>query len=259
MKTKMQTNCDDFDSLIYEYDSLPSTQTEAKRLALDGVKKAIIVTKEQTRGRGRCGRNWESLHDGGLYVSFLITPHIHPSNIHLLNFAAGLSVVFHLRNIHGIDAALKWPNDVITETEGKLRKICGILTEAAINGEDVKYCIVGIGVNCKLAAIPPELIYRACALDEYIDDTDNRVLLEGITNEFYKRLECLELGDTENLLQEYISSCSTIGKAVRIETGDRIINGTATGIGSTGELLVETGNGIEKFSSADVFHATICL
>ena len=258
MKTKTKTNYVDFNSIIYEYESLPSTQIEAKRLALRGIKKAVIVTKEQTSGRGRYGRNWESPHDGGLYVSFLIRPKIHPSSIHLISFAAGLAVVFHLRNSYGINAALKWPNDVIIETGGSLKKICGILSESAINAEDIKFCIVGIGINCKREAISPELSHRACALNEYVNNIDKGVLLENISYEFFKRVEYFELGETEKLLQEYISYCSTIGKTVQVEVNDKVINGTAVGIGKSGELLVKTENGIEKFSSADVFHATIC-
>ena len=258
MKTKTKTNYADFDSIIYEHNSLPSTQTEAKRLALSGISKAIVVAKEQTSGRGRCGRSWKS-PNSGLYVSFLITPKIHPSSIHLMNFAAGLAVAFHLRNFYKINAVLKWPNDVIIEEEGNYRKICGILSEAAINTNEVKHCIVGIGINCKREVIPPELAHRACALDEYVSNIDRRGLLKGISDELFSRVENFELFGVEELLQEYASSCSTIGKSVQIETGDEIINGIAIGIEKSGELLVETGNGIEKFSSADVFHATINL
>ena len=258
MKTKTNTNYADFNSIIYEYDSLPSTQVEAKRLALSGIKKAIIVAKEQTNGKGRCGRNWESPHDGGLYVSFLIRPKIHPSKIHLISFAAGLAVVFCLKNSFGINTVLKWPNDVIIEEEGNYKKISGILSETAISADEVKYCIVGIGINCKREAIPPELVHRAYALDECVNNIDNLVLLEGLSNEFFKNVGIFELGETEKLLQEYASSCSTIGKTVQIEADNKTITGMAIGIGESGELLVKTENGIEKFSSADVYHATIC-
>ncbi|MCL1941743.1 MAG: biotin--[acetyl-CoA-carboxylase] ligase [Synergistaceae bacterium] len=254
MKTK--TNCA-FGSIIYEYDSLDSTQTEAKRLALSGIKKAVVVAEEQTGGRGRLSRNWKSPRGGGLYVSFLLTPNILPSAIHLMNFAAGLAVVSCLNNFYGMGAALKWPNDVIVEEGGGYRKICGILAEAAIAADEVKYCIVGIGVNCKREAIPPELSGRACALDEYAPDMDKKILLERLADEFFRRAENFERGGAEQLLREYVPCCSTIGKTVRIETDGKVINGTAVGIGPSGELLAETGNGIEKFSSADVIHATI--
>ena len=262
----MNTHCTDYDSIIYEYDSLTSTQTEAKRLVLSGIQKAIVVAKEQTHGKGRCGRNWESPQEGGLYVSFLITPKIHPSNIHLINFAAGLAVASDLKDSYGLNAALKWPNDVIIPEEhimpdgGKefsYKKICGILSEASISPEEVKYCIVGIGINCRKRTIPSELLYRACALDEYVSNIDYRRLLTGISNEFFNRVESLEHEGKRELLEEYVSFCSTIGKTIQIKTGDEEINGTAIGIEESGELLVETVNGVAKFSSADVFHAAI--
>jgi len=268
----LRTKTFDFDNIIYDYNSLTSTQTEAKRLALSGIKRAIVVTKEQTNGKGRCGRNWKSPLGGGLYVSYLLTLKIHPSRIHLMNFVAGLAVVFFLNDTYGINAALKWPNDVIIESNNDsiddlnsthsscsaYRKICGILSEAATNADEVKFCIVGIGINCKQEAIPPEISSCACALDEYVDNIDERDLLRGISNEFFTRVENFESLGTDKLLEEYVSHCSTIGKTVRIETDNVTINGIATGIGESGELLVETKNGVEKFSSADVFHATIC-
>ena len=256
----------DFDSIIYEYDSLISTQIEAKRLALSGIQKAIVVAKEQTHGKGRCGRNWESPQEGGLYVSFLITPIIHPSNIHLINFAAGLAVASHLKDSYGIGAALKWPNDVIIPEEHIMpdgnkmfnyKKICGILSEASISPEKVKYCIVGIGINCKKQTIPTELLSSACALDEYVSNIDNKELLISISNELFNRVKSFELEGKRKLLQEYVSFCSTIGKTIQVETGDEVINGTAIGIEESGELSVETVNGVVKFSSVDVFHAAI--
>jgi len=257
----LKTNNSDFDSIIYEYDTLTSTQTEAKRLALSGIQNAIVVTGEQTDGKGRCGRNWESPHGGGLYVSFLITPKIHPSKIHFINFVAGLAVMSYLRDLYSINAVLKWPNDVIIESEHEsfttYKKICGILSEAAINAEDVKFCIVGIGINCKKDAIPSELSNRACALDEYINNIDNWNLLRGISHEFFAGVRNFELYGSDKLLSDYSSFCSTIGKAVQIVIDNEIINGIAKGIGESGELLVETKNGIEKFNAADVFHATI--
>ena len=262
----LKTYCSDFDSIIYEYDSLTSTQTEAKRLALTGIQKAIVVTKEQTHGKGRCGRNWESPQEGGLYVSFLINPIIHPSEIHLISFTAGLAVASHLRDTYGIGAALKWPNDVIIPEDNTIsgngrafsfKKICGILSEASISPEEVKYCIVGIGINCKKQTIPTELLSRACALDEYVRNIDFRKLLIDISNEFFNRVKSFEIEGKRKLLQEYVSFCSTIGKTIQIETGDEVIKGIATGIEESGELLVETVNGVVKFSSADVLHAAI--
>jgi BirA family biotin operon repressor/biotin-[acetyl-CoA-carboxylase] ligase len=256
----------DFDPIIYKYDTLTSTQTEAKRLALSGIQKAIVVAKEQTHGKGRCGRNWESPQEGGLYVSFLIKPTIQPSNIHLINFVAGLAVASHLKNSFGINAALKWPNDVIIPEEHimsngaqafSFKKICGILSEASSSQEEVKFCIVGIGINCKKKTIPTELLSSACALDDYVGSIDYRELLIDISNEFFNRVRNFELEGKNKLLQEYVSFCSTIGKVVQIHTGEEVINGTAIGIRESGELLVETKNGIREFSSADVFHAAI--
>ena len=253
----MKTNYSELESIIYRYNSLTSTQAEAKRLALNGIQTAIVTANEQTSGKGRCDRSWESPRDGGLYVSFLVRPRIHPSNIHLINLAAGLAVASFLRYSYGISAALKWPNDVIIEEEGTIKKICGILSEASIYDAEVKFCIVGIGINCKRESIPAELSRRACALDEYVNNIDKKDLLKGISSELFSRIENFELQGAEKILQEYIPFCTTIGRAVQIETGERTINGTAIGIGQSGELLAETKNGVEKFSSGDVFHATI--
>lgn len=243
-----------FESLLYEYESLSSTQIEAKRLFSIGVRRAVVTAKRQTSGRGRHSRCWES-PDGGLYVSFLFTPQIRPSLLHLVNIASALAVRDTLRSWLKIPAILKWPNDVLVEPSE--RKICGILCESGIDSDRVSYCVVGIGINCNKSSIPSDLIARACAIDEFVIEPNRDELLRLVAEDFFSRVELLDEASSE-LLTEYREKCVTLGRNVRMDTNGGIILGTAIGIDENGELIVKRNNGkIQSFSAADAFHAKI--
>lgn len=243
----------DFEAIFYEYDALPSTQIEAKRLAALGIKRAIVVAREQTHGRGRHARKWES-NAGGLYVSFLVCSGIHPSMLHAATIIPALAVHGVLNGL-GLCAILKWPNDVLVEIDNYEKKICGILCESAIENESVKYCVIGVGVNCELNSIPDELRHRACAIDEFIERVDRKKILFEIAEKIFLRFDNF---NSQKIMEEYRANCATLGRDVRIETGDNVILGRATQIDDSGELVVETEkSGVKKFNAADVFHATI--
>lgn len=239
-----------FEALLHEYEALPSTQIEAKRLFSVGKTRAIVVAQTQSVGRGRHSREWASL-SGGLYASFLLTPDISPSSLHLINMAASLAVRDFLRNNLNIPAIIKWPNDILVE--GCEKKICGILCEGATENEKIRYCVVGVGVNLKRDAIPRELQDKACAVDDFLDGADKKELLFGIAEGIFSRLENLDC-----VLSEYRAKCATIGRDVKIESGGNIIFGRAVQIDDNGEIVVETKKGdVEKFNAADVFHSTL--
>ncbi|MDR2176089.1 MAG: biotin--[acetyl-CoA-carboxylase] ligase, partial [Synergistaceae bacterium] len=144
------------------HDSLGSTQTRAHELARGGVRRALVAAREQTAGRGRLTRRWESPKGGGIYFSILFRPSLPSSKVHLVNVAAALSVSEAVRSLLGVETSLKWPNDLLLscssadssagagrdavdrETGGK---ICGILSESVFRGASLDYCITGIGIN----------------------------------------------------------------------------------------------------------------
>ena len=142
-----------FTPQIIRYESLPSTNTEAVRLAAQGAEEGLcVVADEQTAGRGRLQRSGASPKGAGLYFSALLRPTIPVNRWSLITFMAALAVNDALRAACDLETDIKWPNDLLAGE----RKICGILAEA-IETERGRAVVVGIGVNLTKEAFPPQL------------------------------------------------------------------------------------------------------
>lgn len=215
---------------IHYISQTTSTQQEARRLiAEERVSQGdLVVADEQTAGRGRFGRTWISPR-GGLYVTVILAPDP------LLPLKAGLAVVDVLRS-EGIDAGLKWPNDVLV---GDL-KIAGVLIE--IVGE---YALVGIGLN--LTSAP---LNTSTCLARYGDRLDR--------DEWARRIasELLAMPQESMILDDYRKVCLTLGRSVRVEgLGDATpLDGVVLDVDEEGRLIVETQQGNRTVSSGECFH-----
>lgn len=115
----------------------------AKKLAEKGEPEgSIVITERQVSGRGRFRRKWSS-PVGGIYFSLILRPEILPQEVGKINIIAAVSLAETLRELYALPAKIKWPNDVLVRE----KKISGILTEAGIEGEKLKWVILGIGIN----------------------------------------------------------------------------------------------------------------
>ena len=146
---------------IHRIKSCPSTNDAAKELAMAGGKEGtVIISEEQTRGKGTRGRSWYSARKKGIYLSVIL----HPSrpNISLLPLMAGLAVNEAIFSTLDIRTKLKWPNDIIWGKE----KLGGILCESAFLGNRVNFVILGIGLNVDHGKddFPDEIRHQATSL-----------------------------------------------------------------------------------------------
>ncbi|MDE2489968.1 MAG: biotin--[acetyl-CoA-carboxylase] ligase [Elusimicrobia bacterium] len=126
-----------------------STQADARRLAAAGAPDGTLVwARRQSAGRGRMGRRWRS-SPGGLYVSWLIRPRFAPARLGAFSLACGRAAAAALREAApGVAFAVKPPNDVLALcADGRRRKVCGILCEAAGDSSRLHWLVVGVGVN----------------------------------------------------------------------------------------------------------------
>ena len=232
-----------------------STQSVIKKLARGGENAGVVATAEvQEMGRGRRGRNWQSVSGKNLMFSMLLRPPLLPGEVQLLNLAAGLSLKNTLRALCGLPAELKWPNDILCRG----RKLCGILSESAGEAERIYYAVTGIGVNVNMTEeeIPDEL--RGIATSVLIESGKTwprwKILVD-----FLRRfaaaagLLCSE-GGAEALLALYRKECDTIGKEINVICDNESFSGTASGVTGQGALIVKTGNGEKIFAAADVVH-----
>jgi len=162
--------------------SVASTQSAARKLAEQGAPDGTLVwSLTQTAGRGRMGRRWRS-GPGGLYVSWLLRPKFPPARLADFSLACGAAAAAALRDATNIETAVKPPNDVLALcTDGRYRKICGILCEASGGSSSLDWLVVGIGMNVDNA--PP--LKRSTSLRAL---TGRRVGLEPVLRALMRRL-----------------------------------------------------------------------
>ncbi|MEE9207405.1 MAG: biotin--[acetyl-CoA-carboxylase] ligase [Gemmatimonadota bacterium] len=150
---------------VYTYGRVDSTNSVARKLAeADAPAGAIVLSREQSEGRGRGGHTWASPAGRGVYLSMVFRPGALPSPA-LLPVLAGLGIVEALdRDFRGLRPALKWPNDIIA---GEL-KVGGILAEAVWADGTPRHLVVGVGINVRPAELLPEELHGAGALDDLL-------------------------------------------------------------------------------------------
>src|SRR5882672_1767601 len=135
---------------ILRFDSIDSTNLEAMRQARVGAAEGLcIVSREQTRGRGRLDRSWQSPKDAGLYCSLVLRPQLEIGAWPLITLMAALAVSDALIKACNLRADIKWPNDLCVNE----RKLCGILAET-VEARDGAAVVLGIGINLKAGSLP---------------------------------------------------------------------------------------------------------
>lgn len=232
-------------------DSVNSTNDYLKKLGNEGCENGTVVAaREQTRGKGRLGRTWQSKKDDGIAFSVLLRPNVAPSEISAITPLAGLAVCKAIREYTKLDCVIKWPNDIII---GR-KKLVGILTEMSAELDAVEYVITGIGINVDHTSFPEEIAFKATSLlletGRHIDKNEFLAcVLEHLENEFVKNN--LEL--TPTALSEYTDLCATVGRSVTFQRGTRRISGMAVGVSEHGELKVMMSDGtISLVNSGEV-------
>ncbi len=236
---------------IFYYDSLESTNTKAKEIALQINEGALVVADEQTAGKGRLGRKWTSPKNKGLYMSVILKPKTNPANIARLTLLGAAAINLALLDI-GIKSEIKWPNDIVIN--GK--KVAGVLTEMNSELGTINYIVLGIGINVNidLDQIPEELKEKATSLriikGEDIDRRELFVRLFTRIDELYK--EFLQTGEIERAIQICIDNSAVIGKEIVVHQGEDKRQGRAIEINKKGELLVEFETGVENLFSGEI-------
>jgi len=228
--------------IILRFDSLPSTNTEAARQAMQGAPEGLcVVAREQTAGRGRQGRNWASPKDGGLYFSIVLRPRLELSRWPLLTLMAAVTVRDALQEACALAADIKWPNDLLA---GGL-KLCGILAET-IETEAGRAAIVGIGINLNDRALSPELRGTATSIEAATGNVpDTETVLRALAHHLSRRYEELhEATGPAAILRAWAAASSyAAGRRVRVTLNDEVIEGTTRGLEPDGALCVETEAG----------------
>lgn len=230
-----------FGNRIYHFFKVDSTNRVALELGHAGEPEgAVVLAEEQTAGRGRAGRGWHSERAAGIYVTLLLRPKLAPVQAPLLTMMAGLSAHTAIQAQTGLVVDLKWPNDLLIS--GK--KVGGILTEMHAEPGQVRFLIVGIGLNVNQEKFPAELAGATSLRVESGSPQSRLELLVRLLREFERDYnEFLSDGPTTVIERFAHVSSYAQGKRVRVSNGKENFTGTTAGLGPEGLLQVKRDNG----------------
>ena len=212
---------------------------------------SVFLAEEQTSGRGRGGHTWHSVPSLGIYCSLLLRPQLPPDQVLLLSLAVGLAVRSAVADVTGLQADLKWPNDLLLNGA----KFCGILTELQWDSTRVRHAVVGIGLNVNHISFPDTLREEATSLHLESGKPQSRLqvaaaLLKSLNREYRALLS--DPNASESILRRFQEHSSwTSGCAVRIEESDSF-TGVTEGLNAHGFLLVRTPRGLRTVFSGTV-------
>lgn len=250
---QFRTECPWRDTL-YWYDTIDSTNTEAKRLASLGAPHGtVLVAGNQTGGRGRMGRSFSSPEGMGVYLSVILRPGCAPNALMHLTCAAAVAGCNAVNAVSNICPDIKWTNDLVYEK----KKLGGILTELSVDAKSgcVEYAVVGMGINCcqQQSDFPQELQSIATSLREITGRPFSTVHLAAALTEALYDMDLSLFSGKKALMDLYRSRCITLGQEIMVLRGDEIYYGTALDLDENGGLIVRFSNGkTETVASGEV-------
>lgn len=230
-----------------------STNQLALKMASENAPEGLVVLAEtQSAGRGRMGRRWESPASVNLYCSILLKPQIPPRQAPQLTFLSAVATAEVLKELYGLDARVKWPNDILVGG----RKIAGLLNELSAETEQIHALVLGIGINVNMEPeqFPAELRYPATSVKIETGSLNLRLplaraLIQRI-DELYA--EFLELGFAP-LRSRWEALFDLLDRQVEVDLGQRVISGVVGGLEPDGALKLFLPDGsIERVVAGDV-------
>ncbi len=233
----------------------PSTNAALAQRARDGERPGLaLVAEHQTAGRGRLDRGWVTPPRAALTVSLLVRPATVPvARWPWLPLLTGLAVLDAVRTT-GVEASLKWPNDVLLTHDGAERKVAGILVER-IETTAGAAAVVGIGLNVTTTRAELPVATGTSLSLAGAPDPDRGALLVVLLTAFSRRYDGWVGAAGQGLRTPYRQECSTLDREVRVELpGEGVLTGRATGVDDDGRLLVDDGRRVHVLGAGDVVH-----
>lgn len=227
--------------VVYCYEQVTSTNDVAHALARAGAADGtLVVAEEQTAGRGRRGRSWFAA-PGTAVLASLLRPPLAPAQAVRLTMLAAVATRAAIRGLTGLEARIKWPNDVMLSS----RKVAGILTEAESEGDRPHHVVVGIGVNVngtaeQMMIVSGQAISLAMAAGH---DVSRLRLLQLLLAEMEVRYTGMRSDGGRAVQEEWEQHLETLGQTLELDAGHETIRGKAEAVDSDGALLVRCGDG----------------
>jgi len=251
------------------HEEIDSTQRRARELAQGGAPHGtLVVSKVQKGGRGRLGRPWSS-PPGGIWISLVLRPEVPARFAARVTQTAAVGVAKALWSF-GVEARIKWPNDLLVLKPGELggRKICGILAESSAENVPVAakrtgpvpgdrrldFVVLGVGLNANLDPEALNVLDRGVATlrSELGHDVDLVELLGALL--VVLDAEMMRIEDFDAVLDDWRALNCTLGRPVRVARFGEVLEGRATDLTPEGALLLETPEGAVELFEGEVEH-----
>ena len=235
------------------FDSIGSTNDEAKKMALAGAPHGtVLIADHQTGGKGRLGRSFHSPEGVGIYLSILLRPNCDPKELMHLTCATAVAICDAVEAAAGLRPGIKWTNDLVC---GK-RKLGGILTALGLTPQGtVDHAIIGIGINCCQSAsdFPPEIQDMAGSLATVTGREINRAQVAAAMMEALWKMDRSLLTNVETMLTSYRRDCVTVNQDVVLVRGEEKRYGHALTVDGQGALVVRFADGsVEAVNSGEI-------
>ena len=227
---------------LYWFDTIDSTNTRAKELANGGAPHGtVLIAGNQSAGRGRMGRSFQSPEGQGVYLSVILRPECTPAELMHLTCAAGVAMANAVETTCGIRPQLKWINDLVCGH----KKLGGILTEMSFVNGRIDYAVVGIGINCLQAErdFPPEISQIATSLAIVCNKPIAPAQLAANMILAFWDMDQSLLTQKQRWMAAYKANCITLGKEIQVIQGDCVRLGKAVDMDDDGGLIVEYTDG----------------
>lgn len=236
----------------FVFDTIDSTQLAAKQKLVGNHDAMIVLSNEQTKGRGRFNRFWDSAKGKGLWMSAVFRPNVPFSLITTFNLFMALAIREAIQAFSNDKVEIKWPNDIYIGN----KKVCGFLTEMSANSDGIEAVICGIGINMNQteSEFPKDINHRATSILQHADHKINRyqfleVLLENMKKRYIQFLTL----PFKSIREEYIKHSNIWNRQLKFTENDTQFSGEAIDIDQDGFLLVVDNKGEKhRLMSADI-------
>ena len=242
-------------SPVYYFNETGSTNDVAATLAEGGAAEGtLVLASTQTAGRGRLGRQWHSPPDAGLYASLIFRS---AARAPFLTLAGGVAVAEGIRQATALPVHIKWPNDIVISDRARpsrRRKLAGLLAEASSGADGVLHVVLGIGINIKATAYPPELADKASSLETELGrPVDAGTVLAQVLASLNRVLTEIEQAGPPSLFTRWLERApSAYGERIEWDGPDGVQRGVSAGLAEDGALLARTAEGLARIVAGEV-------
>jgi BirA family biotin operon repressor/biotin-[acetyl-CoA-carboxylase] ligase len=239
------------DDFTWQYRLLTeSTNVDALKLSKNGSGPCIALAEMQTAGKGRRGRHWISPFAKNIYCTIGIPATIAAHNLGLISIVAGIGLCKALGRAANGTVQLKWPNDIYFQN----LKLGGILIESIPVTADNYYFAIGFGVNVAMTVEDLKAIPQAATSVNLMGggSISRNLVLAEVISEVVKMIQDFDESSVSELIEQFNHHDAFHNQRIRVTTSSQSIYGVNKGINNRGQIELETAQGRQWFSAADI-------